>query len=105
MRAIGIGAPERLKGPMAEVPTLREQGVDLLSQQAYFFCGPKGMTKEQVAFWQDLLTKALRSDDVQKEALNESWVTDLQGPDQLGPWLARTYDELKAAQVAAGYEN
>ncbi|HEY4163631.1 MAG TPA: tripartite tricarboxylate transporter substrate binding protein [Dongiaceae bacterium] len=105
MRAIGIGAPERLKGPMASVPTLREQGVDLLSQQAYFFCGPKGMTKAQVAFWQDLLAKALQSDDVQKEALNESWVTDLQGSDQLGPWLAQTYDEVKAAQVAAGYEN
>lgn len=67
-RMLAIAAPRRASGPLAEVPTLREQGIDatgISNWRAVF--GPKGMTLAQAAFWDAALTRAVSSEEWSRE--------------------------------------
>jgi putative tricarboxylic transport membrane protein len=105
LRAIGVAGPHRLSGDMASVPTFREQGVDIISQQAYFVVGPKGLTPAQVSYWENVLNKAVQTQGVQTEAKRESWVADFIDHSRMPAWLVQNYNELRSAQLAAGYAN
>jgi putative tricarboxylic transport membrane protein len=88
IRAIGVTAPRRLGGVMANVPTLREQGIDAVFTTWRNVLGPKGMTRAQVAFWEDALAKAMKSDDWQKDLERNFWT-----PNFLTGEAARQYLE------------
>jgi putative tricarboxylic transport membrane protein len=51
LRVLGIAAPERMGGEMAPYPTLREQGLDVVTANSYTVLLPNGLTAEQLAFW------------------------------------------------------
>lgn len=51
IRILGVTAPERLGGVMANVPTWKEQGIDAEFAGWRGIIGPKGMTNAQIAFW------------------------------------------------------
>ena len=72
-RAIGVIAPQRLSGSLAGVPTVREQGVNADFTNWRAVIGPKGMPKEQVAFWVQALAVANKSDAWQKDLLRNFW--------------------------------
>jgi putative tricarboxylic transport membrane protein len=72
-RAIGVIAPQRLSGSLAGVPTVREQGVNAEFTNWRAVIGPKGMRKEQVAFWVQALAVANKSDAWQKDLLRNFW--------------------------------
>ena len=73
IRAIGVTAPRRLGGVMANVPTLKEQGIDGVFTTWRNVLGPKGMTRAQVAFWEDALAKAMKSEEWQKDLERNFW--------------------------------
>jgi len=52
VRVLAIAAPQRLEGPLSSIPTWREQGVDAVSVSSQGVIGPKGMSAEQVAYWE-----------------------------------------------------
>ncbi len=72
-RAIGVIAPQRLSGSLAGVPTVREQGVNAEFTNWRAVIGPKGMRKEQVAFWVQALAVANKSDTWQSALLRNFW--------------------------------
>jgi putative tricarboxylic transport membrane protein len=67
LRVLAITAPVRQPGVLAQVPTLRELGMDVIVTNWRAVVGPKGMTASQVAFWDDVFSKTLR---------HEEWVQD-----------------------------
>jgi putative tricarboxylic transport membrane protein len=77
LRAIGLSAPERQPGAAAQVPTLREQGVDAVFYSWRGFIGAKDLTAAQVAFWDDAFAKALQVDDWKKDVARNAWAEDL----------------------------
>jgi putative tricarboxylic transport membrane protein len=72
-RAIGVIAPQRLGGALAGVPTVREQGVNADFTNWRAVIGPKGMRKEQVAFWTQALAVANKSEAWQKDLARNFW--------------------------------
>ncbi len=56
-RGIAMTSPQRLGGDLADVPTWREQGVDAVLSSWRVVFGPKGMTREQIAFWVNVFAK------------------------------------------------
>lgn len=62
VRIIAVGAPKRLGGALAQVPTWREQGIDAVAASWRGVIGPKGMTEAQVAFWEKTLEEMTRTD-------------------------------------------
>ena len=57
MRAVAISAPKRLAGPLAAVPTWKEQGVDAVVANWRPIVGPKGWSAAQVAYWENVFAK------------------------------------------------
>ena len=69
MRVLGVGAPRRLPGVFADTPTWREQGVDVVYGSWRGVFGPKGLTAEQVAFWENAMRRI---------AATSEWKSDLE---------------------------
>ncbi len=59
IRVIGILAPRRIGGAYAATPTWTEQGYRAVMDTWRGVIGPKGLTAEQVAYWDGVLAKAV----------------------------------------------
>ncbi|HJQ63620.1 MAG TPA: tripartite tricarboxylate transporter substrate-binding protein [Burkholderiales bacterium] len=62
VRVLGVSAPRRLGGDMAQFPTWREQGAEVDFSNYRGVIGPKGLSAAQVAYWEGVLA-ALDRDD------------------------------------------
>ncbi len=67
IRVIGIAAPRRLGGALAQVPTFGEQGVPGVLANWRGVIGPRNMTPTQLAYWDQVFAKVVQSDDYKKE--------------------------------------
>lgn len=75
MRAIGLSAPQRHEsGPLANTPTWREQGVDVVAELPYFFVGPRGMGESQISFWENVFSRLVNTPDWREFAQKNYWV-------------------------------
>lgn len=59
-RIIGLATEKRISAS-PEVPTMREQGVDVLISGFYMLALPRGVTAEQAAFWEKTIKAAVES--------------------------------------------
>jgi putative tricarboxylic transport membrane protein len=69
LRVLGIASASRLAGPLAQAPTWREQGVDVVFSSWRMLIGPRGMNPEQVAYWEGIAAKV---------STDKEWVSDLE---------------------------
>ena len=65
-RALAIAAEKRLRDELSTVPTWREQGVNVLASDIRFMVAPKGLTEPQIAYWDDVFSKTIQSDEWRK---------------------------------------
>lgn len=67
VRVIGILAPKRIGGPYADTPTWTEQGYPAVMDTWRGVIGPKGLTREQIAFWDGVLAKVVETETWKRE--------------------------------------
>ena len=79
LRAIGLSAPQRQAGAAAQIPTLREQGIDAVFYSWRGFVGPKGLTPAHTAFWDQAFAKAIQAEDWKKDVEMNAWAEDFKG--------------------------
>lgn len=63
IRAIAVAASSRLGGQLAQVPTWREQGVDVVFSSWRALIGPRGMSAGQIAWWETVVAKAAAQEE------------------------------------------
>lgn len=103
MRILGIAAPHRLGGPLANVPTWREQGINAVFANWRGIYGPKGLNREQVAYWEEVFAKIVETDEWKEElARNLSVATFMRQKEMLG-FLKSNYQELHEILSDLGY--
>lgn len=69
LRAIASASPKRLGGVLASTPTWVELGVAQGTYETWrALIGPKGLTPEQIAYWEDLARKVAESESFQASA-------------------------------------
>src|SRR5690606_17966002 len=73
VRALGIAAERRLRGTYASVPTWREQGIDAVLMTWRGIVGPKGLTRPQIAYWEQVFQRMTRSEDWQADLRKSHW--------------------------------
>jgi putative tricarboxylic transport membrane protein len=96
LRMLGIASPERLAGELKDYPTLREQGLDVVTANSYTVLVPNGLTPEQIAFWTRALDNVLADPDFKIELERNFWVPQpIRYPDSV-KWLQDDYDENRA---------
>ena len=66
LRILAISAPERMAGSMAEVPTWKELGFDVVVSNWRGVMGPKDMPAEAVAYWEAIAKKTLEDEALKK---------------------------------------
>lgn len=72
IRVLAVTSKERLGGDYKDIPTLKELGIDAEFTIWRGILGPKGMSKDQIAYW-DTTLKSLSN--------NEAWKKELKAND------------------------
>lgn len=69
---LAVSSEERLEG-LEEIPTWKEQGVDMVFPHWRGVMGPPDMTEEEIAYWDEKLKKMVETDAWQKILKNNEW--------------------------------
>jgi putative tricarboxylic transport membrane protein len=102
LRILGVSSGQRLPGAMEGVPTWKEQGLDLVYGSWRSILGPKGLTAEQVAFWENALRKVVESADWKAELERNYWGHFFLTGGEMRKTFEREYKEMKAVLVDLG---
>ena len=102
LRFLGVAGPRRHGGVLANVPTMREQGVDVTANVFYTIFGPRGLDAAQLAFWDDALASVMKSDAVKKDLDFNFWTVDIIGHRELPAFLERELEGYRRTLTALG---
>jgi putative tricarboxylic transport membrane protein len=97
LRALGITAAVRLGGPFAEVPTWREQGLDVVTPAWRGIAGPPGMTPAQVRYWEDVFLKLSLDHEWLAEMRSRWWEGTYMSSAETRQFLDQQYAQMKDA--------
>jgi putative tricarboxylic transport membrane protein len=102
VRVLAVASDKRLAGALAQTPTWREQGVDVIFSSWRTLIGPRGMTAEQVAYWEALMAKVSKEDewlrDLEQNALTPAYLN----AEATRKFLAQQTEELRAILTDLG---
>jgi putative tricarboxylic transport membrane protein len=74
VRVLAVSSPERLTGAFASVPTWRELGIDSTYSSWRGVVGPRGLSAEQIAYWDGVFAKLAALDEWKQELEKRLWV-------------------------------
>ena len=102
--AAGNVAPhnQRLRGEFSKIPTLKEQGVDVVWGNWRAVMGPKGMTPAQTARWEGVLRDVVQSPEWKSDLDTNFWTNDFTAGEQFKKDLEKDYLEMKTVLVELG---
>ena len=103
VRVIGT-ATTRRTWALPDVPTLKDQGFDIVVPAWTIVMGAKGLTPAQIAYWEELLERAV-NDEAWKKALQEDsveWVFMKSEPTR--EFLRKDYENIRGLLREIGME-
>ena len=95
VRLLAVTSDQRLPGPLASVPTWKEQGIAGTFNTWRGLWGPKGMTAEQVAFWDDTLERISRDPQWKENLAANQWESDYRNSRDTLKYLDVLHVELR----------
>lgn len=96
LRIVGITADKRLPGALADVPTWMEQGVKVQFGAWRGIFAPKGLTPQQVAYWEGALRKATEVPEWKADLQKNVWADAFVGSQAFTQELEQDYAEMRA---------
>ena len=76
LRMLAITAPGRIAGEFGDVPSWKEQGVDVVVSNWRFLTAPAGLSAAQVAWWDALFARTVKSPEWKKVLDEQYWIDD-----------------------------
>ena len=102
IRVLGVAAPRRLGGVLADVPTWKEQGVNALVTNWRMVCGPKGMTPAQIAYWDRVLGRMVQTEEWKKDLEANIFENTYLGSAATERYMKAEYEQFHAALTVVG---
>ena len=102
IRVIAIAAPQRFEGPLAAVPTWKEQGADVVVANWRPVIGPKGLAAPQVAFWEGAFSKLTQTEEWKSEVARDGSVSHFMGSRELAAYFDAQYIQFKSILTDLG---
>jgi putative tricarboxylic transport membrane protein len=100
MRAIAVTSPQRLKG--LNIPTMKEQGVDIEIGNWRGVYGPAGLGEAQRQLLTDAVVKATKSKSWQESLDKNAWTPALLTGKAFEEFVERDFATLRAIMVKSG---
>jgi putative tricarboxylic transport membrane protein len=103
VRALAVTSPGRLSGPMKDVPTLKEAGINTTYEVWRGVFGVPGMSKEAQAWWAKTL-KTMVGTKTWKESLEKlQWLDAYAGAEDFTKFLADEQKSYQELMVTLGF--
>jgi putative tricarboxylic transport membrane protein len=102
MRVVGVAAPRRFGDALADVPTWNELGINLVYGGFRGIVAPKGLSAEQIAFWEGALRKASETPEWQDDLRKNYWSNDFLTGAAFRKDLDETYTAMRSVLVDLG---
>ena len=102
LRVVGVSANQRFGGALASIPTWKEQGVDLVYGGWRAIVAPKGLTADQVAYWEGVLRKATSTPEWKANIARNYWSDDFVTSAQFGKDIDKDYNDIRSVLVDLG---
>ena len=102
LRVVAISAPRRLAGDLAGVPTWKELGVNIELDQWRLVFGPPGLGAAQVAYWDGVLGRLVKTDEWKQELARNLWDDIYRGQAETRKFLAAEYADTRAVLTEIG---
>lgn len=102
MRVLAVSAPKRLGGAMAVVPTWREQNVESVFSSWRGLIGPKSMTPEQIAYWEDVMSRIVQSEEWKRDMERNYWEGHFMKSAESAQYLRSQYEQYRALLTELG---
>ena len=102
MRVVAVAAPQRFGGALANVPTWKELGVDLVFGGWRSIVAPGGLAPEHVAYWEGVLRKATQAPEWKADLEKNYWSNDFVTSAEFRKDLDKDYAAMKAVLVDLG---
>lgn len=102
LRVIGVTAPARLKGDLAKVPTLKEQGINVEVNNFRMMVGPRDLGTVQIAYWDQVFAKLVQVEewkkDLERDVVEDTYLNSR----DIRKYLDTEYAELKSLLTEMG---
>lgn len=105
LRILGVAADKRGDGPLASIPTWKEQGFDVEFHNTRFMLGTKGMSEAQTAFWDNTLRQVTLSGQWKAMAEKTHYIPYYVNHKETPKRLGALYHQLKGALTDVGMVN
>lgn len=102
IRVIAVTSAQRMPGAFSTVPTWKEQSIDIVFSSFRGVIGPKGMTAEQIAYWEGVLRKVVQTEEWQQEMQKRYWESNFMTSAETVKFLQAQYERYKAALTDLG---
>ena len=102
MRLLAVTSPRRLPGPLASAPTWPEQGYKGVWENWRGIIGTKGMTKEQITYWDGVFGKIAVSDEFKALAKKNQWDINYKNAADTKKFMEAEYAEIRETMNALG---
>lgn len=87
VRVLAVSAPERLDGVLKDVPTMKELDIDAEFTIWRGIFGPKDMSREAKAFWEETLKKLSEHEKWKEELQKQGWEAEYRNSDEFTKFL------------------
>jgi len=101
-RVIAVGSPKRMTGIMANVPTVREQGLNVSLDNWRALIGPKGLSAAQVSYWESVLAKVVETAEWKKTLEANNWSASFLHSREFAKFLDAEYEESRGIMTELG---
>jgi putative tricarboxylic transport membrane protein len=103
MRVVAVAAPQRFaSGVLANVPTWREQGIDVVYGNWRAIYAPKGLTAAQLAYWEEALRRMSETPEWKADLERNYWSPEFVVGDKLRQEIVREHGDLKVVLAELG---
>jgi tripartite-type tricarboxylate transporter receptor subunit TctC len=100
LKVLGFSGPTRVF--MKDVPTFKEQGIDMNYGVERGIVLPKGASPEVIKHWETALLKACKDPKVEDALTKKGTIAICEGSAQYGPYIKATFDKWKAIAKKVG---
>ena len=102
VRVIGVASPQRLPKAYSQVPTWREQGIDVVAANWRGMMGPPGLAPAQVAYWENAFSKLAQSSEWKDTLEKDVLIGNFMGSQESKAFMTAQYRELKSILADLG---